>query len=363
MNTQISVSVENLAPESGTFQSPTWAGFHNGDFDTFTLGESVTDGLEQLAEDGDTSGLSGEFNAGDFGTDTTVGEADFGPGEIVRQTLTVDPSQPYFSHASMVLPTNDTFIASSSPIRVFDEQGNFIGTEVTVDGTRALDAGTEVNDEVPENTALFGQEIPDTGVDENGVVSPATGFNPVGSGGVLDDPLFANADYTQPDYQFARIRVANLVEGTDRRDYLLGTSAPDDIFAGNGNDVISGKGGNDRIYAGAGRDFISVGSGDDFIEAGSGDDLIFTGGGNNTIDAGEGRDRIIAGSGTDTFILNAGSDLDISNYDTNDRINLGTSLDNNKLDVSINDSDTVISNGDDVLATLREVQVSDIEFV
>ncbi len=75
-------------------------------------------------------------------------------------------------------------------------------------GAAARDAGTEVNDEIPGNTAFFGQSAPNTGIAENGVVQVATGFNPSGSGGILDDPMFAMADYTAAGYQFAEITVS-----------------------------------------------------------------------------------------------------------------------------------------------------------
>ena len=42
---------------------------------------------------------------------------------------------------------------------------------------------------------------------ENGTVQLHPGFHPPGSGGILDDPMFANADFTQPGYQVARVRV------------------------------------------------------------------------------------------------------------------------------------------------------------
>ena len=60
-------------------------------------------------------------------------------------------------------------------------------------------------------TAFFGQAAPNTSVDENGVVEIHPGFNPVGSGGILDAPPFANADFKADSYQVARIRV-ELVE-------------------------------------------------------------------------------------------------------------------------------------------------------
>jgi len=46
-----------------------------------------------------------------------------------------------------------------------------------VSGAEVLDGGTEVNDELPVNTAFFGQMAPNTGVAENGVVLEHPGFS------------------------------------------------------------------------------------------------------------------------------------------------------------------------------------------
>jgi uncharacterized protein (TIGR03382 family) len=74
------------------------------------------------------------------------------------------------------------------------------------------DAGTEVNDEIPENTAFLGQMMPDTGVDENGVIGLHAGFQ--GSqalggalGNILSSPQFAGGDFTIPGYPIARITI------------------------------------------------------------------------------------------------------------------------------------------------------------
>ena len=211
---QVTVEIENVAPQNGTSLTPFWVAFHNG-FDTFDQGQDVSPGLESLAEDGATALISQEFAASGQGQiDGTVGGAPIAPGETVRLTFNVDPSlgnAQYFNYASMVLPSNDTFIANDNEFmfEVFDDNGNFIPLDFIVPGTAALDAGTEVNDELPANTAFFGQQMPNTGVDQNGAAQPATGFLPVGSGGILDDPQFANGDYTAAGYEFVRIRVSS----------------------------------------------------------------------------------------------------------------------------------------------------------
>ena len=136
-------------------------------------------------------------------------------------SVTVDPnsaSSQYFSFASMVIPSNDAFIANGDPMAhsVFDENGNFVGASFLVMGTGSTvwDAGTEVNDELPANTAFFGQAAPSTGVAEGGTVQIHPGFLAAGSGGILDDPMFASADFTAAGYRVARITIS-LGEGQD----------------------------------------------------------------------------------------------------------------------------------------------------
>jgi hypothetical protein len=71
--TNITVTIENLAPENGTFITPTWVGFHNGEFDIYDHNRPASLGLESLAEDGDTVGVSAEFiNSGSGTVDGTL---------------------------------------------------------------------------------------------------------------------------------------------------------------------------------------------------------------------------------------------------------------------------------------------------
>jgi len=221
----LKVSIENLAPQNGTLLTPLWVGFHDGGFDIYDRGVSLDlfPGTESLVEDGDTQQISERFTVVGSGmvqgTILGIEGANVGPidtGEVASLFLEVDPTLPssrFFSYASMVIPSNDAFIANGDPTAhpIFDEAGNFIGADFIELGSDILDGGTEVNDELPVNTAFFGQTVPNTGVDENGVVTIHPGFNPVGSGGILDSPQFANADFKADGYQVARIRV-ELVE-------------------------------------------------------------------------------------------------------------------------------------------------------
>ena len=71
-----------------------------------------------------------------------------------------------------------------------------------------LDAGTEVNDELAETTAFFGQSAPNTGTTEGGTVQLASEFGGFTPGGrILSEPRFANADFTAEGFDIARFRV------------------------------------------------------------------------------------------------------------------------------------------------------------
>jgi len=211
----VTVVVENRAPAGGTWLSPVWIGFHSGTFDIYDTGAAASGALESLAEDGEATGLNNLFDQGVPGGARDLlasgGEIPpLAPGQSVSRTFVLDTANPahrYLSWASMVLPSNDAFIAPDDPAghRVFDNGGNFLGGFINVAGSEVLDAGTEVNDEVPAHTAFFGQETPDSGDEQGGVVQSHAGFLPPGSGGILDDPDFAMADFTVPGYQMLSI--------------------------------------------------------------------------------------------------------------------------------------------------------------
>lgn len=213
----LQITVDNLSPENGTFLTPVWFGFHNGEFDLYNRNEAITPGLERLVEDGNVEPLSAEFLAAGAGSvqgaipglEGAAGPID--PGESTSFTVDLDASADssrYFSYASMVIPSNDFFVANGNPLahQIFDDAGNFLGADFIVAGSEVLDGGTEVNDELPVNTAFFGQAAPDTGVVEGGVVTAATGFLP--GGNILSSSDFFNADFTADGFNVARIRVA-----------------------------------------------------------------------------------------------------------------------------------------------------------
>lgn len=180
---------------SDFFLTPVWFGFHNGTFDFFDAGSAASGSLEAIAEDGIVDGLTADFTAapgipGDiqgvvFGND--MAPPPVNPGET--GTAFVTPANPsgyrYFSFASMVIPSNDSFIGNDNPLayEVFDAAGNLNGGTFTIEvfGNEIWDAGSEVNDEMGAAFSALGG----TSSDEGGVVSLL-------AAGELDD--FAGSD-------------------------------------------------------------------------------------------------------------------------------------------------------------------------
>ena len=217
---EVTVEVTNLAPTGGTLQTPVWVGVHDGSFDIYDRNAPASAELERLAEDGNVAPLAGAFAGSGAGEDATVfgpGIPPIRPGETGTVTFLVEVERgraEYFSYASMVIPSNDAFVANGDPRahQLFNAGGVFQPTSFVVTGGEVLDAGTEVNDEVPANTAALAQAAPDTGVTENGVVTAHPGF--LAGGNVL--AAIPNGDFTADGYESLRFDIsAELVERTD----------------------------------------------------------------------------------------------------------------------------------------------------
>ena len=145
--TRVRVTIENVAPDHGVALTPAWVGFHSGSFDSYNGGLSALEGLERIAEDGDATVLSRQFNdfneelggytyvdnsgeapesalvrTGDLTDanriDGMIGAAPLLPGESASQEfeLMLDGSNSFFSYAAMVLPSNDFFVANGNPM-------------------------------------------------------------------------------------------------------------------------------------------------------------------------------------------------------------------------------------------------------
>lgn len=187
--TTIQITIENLSPEGGVYLTPVWVGFHDGGFDSYDGGSPASLEIERIAEDGNTGPISALFDAPSR-VQSTLGGAPIAPGGVVSGTfdLDLDGANQYFSYASMVLTSNDYFVANGNPL-AHDLSallgGGSLSFGIGLPGT-VNDAGTEVNDfATVAGAGLFpglgsGQSGPNEGADEGGVITnvvdPYAGF-------------------------------------------------------------------------------------------------------------------------------------------------------------------------------------------
>ena len=170
----VQFTFENAQPADGFFFTEPWVGLHGDDFDLFNLGDRVTPGLESLAEGGNTELLGAEFAApGRLQATIGNGEVQFiSPGEVISGSIDVRnaAAYPYVSFASMFIPTNDAFFGTDAGIRIFDDNGEFLGEQtINIYREDIIDAGTEVNN-------------------ASGAAGFSLGFDGEGSGDSTDDP-------------------------------------------------------------------------------------------------------------------------------------------------------------------------------
>jgi len=179
----VTVTFENTQAQGGFSFTPVWFALHNGGFDSYDGGAPAANfpGITELAEDGVTGPISDAFDASAAGlaggvqnvlADTT-GAPVFSGGESSSITLDAGDTtvNRYFSYASMVVPSNDLFVANGDPFahEIFDAAGNFTGpVEILIFGREVNDNGTELNDAAAG--AAFSANGGD-GIDEDNVVT------------------------------------------------------------------------------------------------------------------------------------------------------------------------------------------------
>lgn len=219
----VTVTIENIAPTGGVAITPVWVGFHSGSFDSYNGGLTSLEGLERIAEDGDTSQVTREFNdfdperggytyidnsgasavsalvrTGDLSdvnrVDATLGAAPLLPGQSANAAfeLVDDGSNDFFSYLSMVLPSNDFFIANGNPtahdISSILAGGGEISFLIGTPNGGVNDAGTESEDfEFSAGNGLFpGRNLPEGQTEPN---QGASVMEPIAN--VIGDPFVA----------------------------------------------------------------------------------------------------------------------------------------------------------------------------
>ncbi|MEN9630263.1 MAG: hypothetical protein RJA10_3491, partial [Pseudomonadota bacterium] len=169
---QLTVTIENLAPAGSVSFAPLHLGFHQGVFDAFNNGQAAGAGITSVAEGGSGSQWQPDFAAADpTATRGTIGGALL-PGASASQMFTVDPGvNPFFTFASMVIPSNDLFIGNDSPtrFRLFDAAGHLLISAIDQLARDIWDNGSEAAD--PANAAFVVGGNNDARTPQNGVVS------------------------------------------------------------------------------------------------------------------------------------------------------------------------------------------------
>ncbi|PCJ88631.1 MAG: hypothetical protein COA54_02620 [Thiotrichaceae bacterium] len=135
------VTITNLT-NSITF-TPILVASHRNGVTLFEAGSAASEGLTAIAEGGDTAPLAASLSADNRVAEVKSSGGLLGPGESVTVEIKTERHKRRISVASMMLPTNDGFIAIQN-IKVPKKRSKTVYSP-------GYDAGTEPNDEVCAN--------------------------------------------------------------------------------------------------------------------------------------------------------------------------------------------------------------------
>ncbi|MBN4080162.1 spondin domain-containing protein [Beggiatoa alba] len=133
------VTITNIS--HGEFFTPVMVASHKKGVKLFKLGEPASTALEDMAESGNTNPLKDSLLSSGQVLDVAQATAALPPGKSVTLKVRMSKRYSYISVASMLVPSNDAFIALN---------GMYVGNAkapVTV-YSPAYDAGSELNDEL-----------------------------------------------------------------------------------------------------------------------------------------------------------------------------------------------------------------------
>ncbi|MDH5485234.1 MAG: spondin domain-containing protein [Gammaproteobacteria bacterium] len=135
----LSISLTNLS--HGNHFTPVLVAAHATQQHMYQLGEAASSSLQAMAEGGDISYLSTDFQAlaADLVSNPAAGL--MAPGQTVQFEMTTRHDNNRLSIVAMILPTNDGFVGVDS-LSIPKKRGRY---EYFLNG---YDAGTEVNDEI-----------------------------------------------------------------------------------------------------------------------------------------------------------------------------------------------------------------------
>ncbi len=195
----VTITVQNLSPANSISFAPLHVGLGNGSFDAFNLGGVATAPIISVAEGGAGGAWQAAFAAAEPGATRGTVAGLLQPGGTNSLVLRVDAAaNPYFTFASMAVPSNDFFIGNDDPMeyRLFNPAGQLAIGSITVKANEIWDAGSEVFD--PAAAAFVGNN--DLRRPQNSVVAfnfaELAAFNGLttGAGYVFNSALAAESD-------------------------------------------------------------------------------------------------------------------------------------------------------------------------
>ena len=165
----------------GQILSPPIFAAHPAGVKIYEAGQPANPALVPLAEGGDVSGLAAIAAAA--GANTAVADAVVSPGGSVTVMVTADAINSALSFASMLVSTNDGFIATAD-LALFDDMDMPVSTTLNL---MAYDAGSEQNTErasdIPGPVSSTDDDPGATNArvpTEGGVITPHAGIMGVG---------------------------------------------------------------------------------------------------------------------------------------------------------------------------------------
>lgn len=210
MPTQVTVTIENLAPASGVAFAPLHLAFNNGSYDAFNLGQVAGAAIVSVAEGGAGGAWQAAFAAADPGAVRgTVGGALFAGASASASYMVDGASNPFFTFAAMAIPSNDFFIGNDNPMeyQLFNAAGQLQISSITVKAREIWDAGSEVFD--PAAAAFVGNN--DLRADQGSVVAfnfaEFAGYNGLqtAAGYTFNSQLAANTDVYRINFTAAPV--------------------------------------------------------------------------------------------------------------------------------------------------------------
>ncbi len=124
--------------------TPILVASHRDGVKLFTLGHPASDEVAALAEGGDVGPLTDQLESNRKVRDVENSGGLLEPGQSVTVTVSARGGANYISLASMLIPTNDAFVALNGVRAPMDEK-------ILSYFARAYDAGSEPNDEMCTN--------------------------------------------------------------------------------------------------------------------------------------------------------------------------------------------------------------------